>query len=76
MKACSGEIDVHVHLFLTSALDGVEWSASHPGCFDPWERNLYQLNRRLNGPQIHSRYFGEEKSLLSLPGIEPIYIEK
>jgi hypothetical protein len=24
--------------FLTSALDGSEWSASHPGCFTPSER--------------------------------------
>jgi hypothetical protein len=27
-----------LHVFLTSALDGDEWSASCPGCFTPGER--------------------------------------
>ena len=32
MDACE-EVDVDVHAFLTSALDGGEWLASHPCCF-------------------------------------------
>jgi hypothetical protein len=28
-------VQVQLHVFLTSALDGGEWSASHPGCFTP-----------------------------------------
>jgi hypothetical protein len=37
MKAEGGE-DVWIHTFLTSALDGGEWTASHPGRFTPGER--------------------------------------
>jgi hypothetical protein len=31
-------VEVQLHAFLTSALDGSEWSASHPGLFTPGER--------------------------------------
>jgi hypothetical protein len=37
MKAYGG-VDVQIHIFLTSALAGGEWSASRPGRFTPWER--------------------------------------
>jgi hypothetical protein len=37
MKAYEG-MDVQIHIFLTSALAGGEWSASHPGRFTLWER--------------------------------------
>jgi hypothetical protein len=30
-----GGVDVQLHTFLISALDGVEWSASRPGHFTP-----------------------------------------
>jgi hypothetical protein len=51
---------------LTSALDGGEWSASHPSSLYPWGKNpWYPLRRRLGGHR------GEEKDLLSQPGIEP-----
>jgi hypothetical protein len=33
-----GGMDVYIHIFLTSALVGVEWTASRPGRFTPWER--------------------------------------
>jgi hypothetical protein len=35
-----GEVDIHIHIFLTSALAGGEWSASRPGRFTAWERAL------------------------------------
>jgi hypothetical protein len=31
-------VEVYLHVFSTSALDGGEWSASHPGHFTPRER--------------------------------------
>jgi hypothetical protein len=34
MKAYAG-VDVYIHIFLTSALDRCEWSASRPGRFTP-----------------------------------------
>jgi hypothetical protein len=37
MKAYGG-VDVPIHIFLTSALDGDEWSASRPSRFTPRER--------------------------------------
>jgi hypothetical protein len=37
MKA-SGEVDVQIHIFLTSALAGGEWSASGLCHFTPRER--------------------------------------
>jgi hypothetical protein len=32
-------VDVYIHIFLTSALGGGEWSASRPGHFIPGERD-------------------------------------
>jgi hypothetical protein len=34
MKAYGG-VEVYIHVFLTLALDGGEWSASRPGHFTP-----------------------------------------
>jgi len=30
-------VEVYLHAFLTSALDGDDWSASHHDRFTPWE---------------------------------------
>jgi hypothetical protein len=35
-----GGVGVSIHIFLTSALAGGEWSASNPGRFTPGERTL------------------------------------
>jgi hypothetical protein len=66
-----GGVDVQIYVFLTSALVGVEWSASHPGRFTPiypiqWvlEALQYPLNRRLGGPHIWPGRRGEEKNLV------------
>jgi hypothetical protein len=56
---------------LTSALDGVEWSASSPCRFTSEERApRYALDKRLSRPQIRSGFCEEEKNL-ALPEIEP-----
>jgi hypothetical protein len=52
--------------FLTSALDGSEWSAL------PTENShRYALNRNLFGPQSRSGDFGEEKTLLPFRRLNP-----
>jgi hypothetical protein len=57
--------------FLTSALDGGEWSASRPGRFTPRESPWCPLDRRLGGPQSRSGRGGEEKNSQPPPRIEP-----
>jgi hypothetical protein len=50
--------------FLTSALDGGEWSASRPCRFTPGRNSTrYPLVMRLGGPQGRSGSCGEEKNL-------------
>jgi hypothetical protein len=66
MKAYGG-VDVQTHVFLTSALVGGEWPASHSGRFTPGER---AAGTHLIGgwvdPQSRSGH-GEEK-ILDLTG--------
>jgi hypothetical protein len=59
------EVEVWLHAFLTSVLDGGDWSASHPGSFIP----RYPLARRLGGPPSWSGCCGEENNVLK--GIKP-----
>jgi hypothetical protein len=67
---------LHLHAFLTSALDGGEWSASRPGRFIPSERApWYQLDRRLGGPQSPSGRGGGEKNAQPLPELKPPIIQ-
>jgi hypothetical protein len=42
MKAY-GVLDVQIHIFLTSALVGGEWSASRPGGFTPGKEPLVPI---------------------------------
>jgi hypothetical protein len=50
MKAYGG-VEVQSHIFLISALNGGEFSASHLSHFTSDERLQYPLDRRLGGPQ-------------------------
>jgi hypothetical protein len=57
--------------FLSSTLDGGEWSASCPVCFTARERALgTHWIGGLGGPQSRSGDCGEEK-IYTVPGIEP-----
>jgi len=50
-------VQVYLHSFLTTALDGDERLASRPGRLTP----EYALDMRLSGPQSQSGRCGEEK---------------
>jgi hypothetical protein len=69
MKAY-GEVDVSIHIFLTSALAGGEWSASRPSRFTPGERAPSThwigdwVNPRAGLDDVEKREF------LALPGLE------
>jgi hypothetical protein len=62
MKVC--RVTGGIASFLTSALDGGEWSTSFLGHFTPGEEPPYPMNRRLDGPQIWCGRFGGEKNIL------------
>jgi hypothetical protein len=65
-----GGVDVQIHIFLTSALAGGEWSTSRPCCFTPGEK----------APRAHWIGGGvdpragmddvEKRKLFTLPGLE------
>jgi hypothetical protein len=68
MKAYGGE-DVYIHIFLTSALAGGQWSASRPGRFTPGERAhgrhwIGWVDPRAGLDDV------EERKFLILPGLE------
>jgi hypothetical protein len=54
-----GEEEVESHTFLTSALDGAEWSASHTS--EGGKNSLGPLDNRLSGPQSQSGGGEKEK---------------
>jgi hypothetical protein len=53
MKAYTA-VEVYVHSFLTSALDGGQWLTSRLGLFPLGKEPRYQLNSKLDGPQSQS----------------------
>jgi hypothetical protein len=58
-------VDVQIHIFLTSALVGGEWSTSRPGRFTPgthWIGGWVNLRAGLDDL--------EKRTFLTLPGLE------
>jgi hypothetical protein len=69
MKAYGG-VDVQIHIFLTSALVGGDWTTSRPGHFTPGERvpGTNQLGGWV-GPRAGLDDV-EKRKFLTLPGLE------
>jgi hypothetical protein len=66
-----GGEDVYYYSFLTSALNGGEWSASRPSRALPQGKDpRYPLDRRLGGPQSWSGKEARGKNHLLVSGIE------
>jgi hypothetical protein len=68
MKAYGG-VDVQIHIFLTLALVGGEWSASCAGCFAPGETAprthwIVWVDPRVGMDDVEKRKF------FTLPGLE------
>jgi hypothetical protein len=60
-----GGVDVHIHIFLTSALVGGEWSASRPCRFTPGKSPRYPLvNYNIENYET-SKCMGGEKLIFS-----------
>jgi hypothetical protein len=58
MKAY-GEEDIYIHAFLTSALDGGEWSGSRSNALFPGKDSRHPLDTRLFEPQSRTGRYGE-----------------
>ena len=58
-----GRVEVQLHSFLTSVLDGGEWSTSHPGGFNPW------IHWRWRWVGLRTGLDDFDKNFLPLPGL-------
>jgi hypothetical protein len=69
MKAY-GDVDIEIHIFLTSALTGGEWSASHPGRFPPGKSapGTHWIGGWVD-PRAGLDYM-EKRKFFTLPGLE------
>jgi hypothetical protein len=64
-------VDVYIHIFMTSALVGGEWSASRPGRFTPGERApVTHCIGGWVGPRTGLDDM-EKRKFSTLPGLEP-----
>jgi len=61
--------------FLTSELNGGEWSASLPACFPPEEELWTHPTGVQVAPKVRFGHFGEESSILLLSGYKPRIIQ-
>jgi len=66
-------VEVLIHAFLTSALDGRDWSVSRPDI--QGKSSCYPWDRRLGGPQCRSVRGGERENSQPLPAVEPPIIQ-
>jgi len=54
------EMEIQLYSFITTALDGGEWSALCPGHFSPQTKTLLPTEEGPNKPQRRYAHFGEE----------------
>jgi len=67
-------VELQLHTFLTSALDGRECSASCPSCFTPGETDvsIFSAGDQVGPQQPIFMWWQQEKyPFPALPGIEP-----
>ena len=64
----AGGVEVQLYSFLTTALEGGEWSASRCGRSLPPRKTRYPLYRRLGWPQDRS---GQVRKISPPPGFDP-----
>jgi hypothetical protein len=65
-----GGVDVWIHIFLTSALAGGEWSVSRPGRFTPRESSPSMHGIGVWVDPRASMDEVEKRKLLTLPGLK------
>jgi hypothetical protein len=65
-----GGVEIQLDAFLTSALDGGEWSVHAAAALSPGERPWYQLYRKLSGPHSRSVCGDKEKEFVPPPAVE------
>jgi hypothetical protein len=73
VKAYEG-VEMLPYAFLTSELDGGEWSASRLAALPPTRSLRYPQNNRVGRPQRQSVGFGEEKNILPFLGSKPQFL--
>jgi hypothetical protein len=63
-------LEVKLHSFIPSTLNGVDWFTSQPSLFTTEEEQRYILKEEAKYIQRRFGRFGKEGSVLSLPGFE------
>jgi hypothetical protein len=71
----TGGLEVYLHSFLTSALDGGSGQSEAQADLSPWKELHYRLNRRVGGPQIRCGLFGLEVNFLPLSEFEALTVQ-
>jgi hypothetical protein len=63
-------VDVWIHIFLTSALAGGEWSVSRPDRFIPGERAPLPIGYKVGWTTVPIWTTLEKRNFFTLPGLE------
>jgi hypothetical protein len=69
----TGELEVWLQSFVSSAVDGSEWLLHNQATLLPGNKPV-PIEYKVGSPKIWSGHF-DEKSLLPLPGFKPWFIQ-